>query len=325
MKSSNIGGQAVLEGVMMKSGEDYAVAIRKPDGEIEVKKETYTSIIKWKALTKIPFIRGAFNFVDSLVLGTKILNYSASFYVEEEEETLGKDKAKESATTVQTQSKTDNTSANKAKDSIITVLTTIVAFVFAIGIFMVLPYLLTELFKGIVKSYYLRLVIEAMIRLSIFVGYIVLISLMKDIRRLYMYHGAEHKCISCIETGLDLNVENVQKSSKEHKRCGTSFMLFVMLVGILLLFFIQVETMWMRVLVRIALLPVIAGISYEIIKWAGSSDSKIVALLSKPGLMLQKLTTKEPDEGMIEVAIQAVEAIFDWREYQEEHFGREEK
>ena len=304
MKSSNIGGQAVLEGVMMKSGDDYAVAIRKPNKEIEVKKETYTSIIKWKALTKIPFIRGAFNFVDSLVLGTKILNYSASFYVEEEEETSKK---------------------NNTKDSIITVLTTIFSFVFAIGIFMVVPYLLTELLKEIVKSYYLRLVVEAVIRLSIFVGYIVLISLMKDIKRLYMYHGAEHKCISCIESGLDLNVENVQKSSKEHKRCGTSFMLFVMLVGILLLFFIRVDTMWMRVVVRVALLPVIAGISYEIIKWAGSSDNKIVGLLSKPGLMLQKLTTKEPDADMIEVAIQAVEAVFDWKEYQREHFGREEK
>jgi Predicted metal-dependent enzyme len=312
MKSSNIGGQAVLEGIMMKSGDEYAVAIRKPSGEIEVKKETYTSIIKWKAFTKIPFIRGAFNFVDSLVLGTKILNYSASFYVEEEEATSDK---------------------NNTKDSIITVLTTIVAFVFAIGIFMIVPYLLTELFKGIVQSYYLRLVIEAVIRLSIFVGYIVLISLMKDIKRLYMYHGAEHKCISCIETGLDLNVENVKKSSKEHKRCGTSFMLFVMLVGILLLFFIRVDTMWMRVTVRIALLPVIAGISYEIIKWAGSSDNKLVGLLSKPGLMLQKLTTKEPDEGMIEVAIQAVEAVFDWKNYQKEyqkecqkeHFGSEEK
>lgn len=299
MKSSNIGGQAVLEGVMMKSGDDYAVAVRKPDGNIEVKKEKYTSIIKWKALTKVPFIRGAFNFVDSLVLGTKILNYSASFYVEEEESVEEK---------------------NEIGDKIITVLTTIFAFVFAIGIFMVVPYLLTELLKGVVESYYLRLLLEAVIRLGIFIGYIVLISLMKDIKRLYMYHGAEHKCISCIETGLDLNVENVKKSSKEHKRCGTSFMLFVMLVGILLLFFIQVDTIWMRVLVRIALLPVIAGISYEIIKWAGGSDNKIVGLLSKPGLMLQKLTTKEPDEGMIEVAIQAVEAIFDWREYQEENF-----
>ena len=299
MKSSNVGGQAVLEGVMMKSGDDYAVAVRKPNGEIEIKKEKHIGIVKWKALTKIPFIRGAFNFVDSLVLGSKILNYSVSFY-EEEEGTEAPKKEKDT------------------KGSLLTILTTVFAFAFAIGIFMIVPYLLTELLKGVLQSYTLRLFAEAVIRLSIFVGYVALISLMKDIKRLYMYHGAEHKCISCIEAGLDLNVENVKRSSKEHKRCGTSFMLFVMLIGILLLFFIRVETMWTRVVVRVALLPIIAGISYELIKWAGSSDNKIVGLLSKPGLMLQKLTTKEPDEDMIEVAIQAVEAVFDWRAFKDE-------
>lgn len=304
MKSSNIGGQAVLEGIMMKSGDECAVAVRKPDGEIVIKKENYTSIIKWKRLTKIPFIRGAFNFVDSLVLGTKILNYSASFYAEEETDEAATKKDKK----------------NTKGDAIITMLTTVFAFALAMGIFMLLPYLLTELLKGVLQSHYLRLVAEGFIRIGIFVGYVLLISLMKDIKRLYMYHGAEHKCISCIEAGLDLTVENVKKSSKEHKRCGTSFMLFVMIVGIVLFFFIKVDTLWMRMLIRIALLPVIAGISYELIKWAGSSDNKIVGMLSKPGLMLQKLTTKEPDEGMIEVAIQAVEAVFDWKQYKEENF-----
>ena len=305
MKSSNIGGQAVLEGIMMKSGDACAVAVRKPDGEVVVKEEKYTSIIKWKALTKVPFIRGAFNFVDSLVLGTKILNYSASFYVDEEE----------------TEDKENKKEKNKKSDSILTAFTTVVAFAFAIGVFMILPYLLTELLKGVLQSRHLRLLAEGVIRIGIFIGYVLLISLMKDIKRLYMYHGAEHKCISCIEAGLDLTVENVKKSSKEHKRCGTSFMLFVMLVGIILFFFIRVDTFWMRIVLRIALLPVIAGISYEIIKWAGSSENKIVSILSQPGLLLQKLTTKEPDEDMIEVAIQAVEAVFDWREYQEENFA----
>ena len=301
MKSCNVGGQAVLEGIMMKSGDEYAVAIRKPDQDIVVKKEEHTSIIKWKQLTKTPFVRGVFNFVDSMVLGTKILNYSASFYEEDAEE---------------------KTNKGERKDKIISAITMIFAFAFAIVIFMVLPYFLTEMFKGLVKSYHLRLFVEGIIRLGIFIGYISLISLMPDIKRLYRYHGAEHKCISCIEAGLDLNVENVKRSSKEHKRCGTSFMLFVMVIGILLLFFIRVETPWLRVLVRIALLPVIAGISYEIIKWAGNSNNKIVNLLSVPGLWLQKLTTKEPDEGMIEVAIAATEAIFDWKKYQAENFSQ---
>jgi len=301
MKSCNVGGQAVLEGIMMKSGDEYAVAIRKPDQDIVVKKEEHTSIIKWKQLTKTPFVRGVFNFVDSMVLGTKILNYSASFYEEDAEE---------------------KTNKGERKDKIISAITMIFAFAFAIAIFMVLPYFLTEMFKGLVKSYHLRLFVEGIIRLGIFIGYISLISLMPDIKRLYRYHGAEHKCISCIEAGLDLNVENVKRSSKEHKRCGTSFMLFVMVIGILLLFFIRVETPWLRVLVRIALLPVIAGISYEIIKWAGNSNNKIVNLLSVPGLWLQKLTTKEPDEGMIEVAIAATEAIFDWKKYQAENFSQ---
>ena len=163
--------------------------------------------------------------------------------------------------------------------------------------------------------------IEGLIRLAIFLGYIAIISLTPDIKRVFMYHGAEHKCINCIEHGMELNVENVRKSSKEHKRCGTSFLLFVMMIGIVLLFFIRVESVAMRVLVRIALLPVIAGISYELIKWAGNSENPVVCILSKPGLMLQRLTTKEPDDEMIEVGIASVEAVFDWRTYLKENFG----
>lgn len=310
MKSSNIGGQAVLEGVMMRNGGKYAVAVRKPDGEIEVKEENYQSIIKWKQLTRIPFIRGVFNFIDSMVLGMSTLTYSASFYEEEELE-----------------AELSDAEAAKAekKEKVMMGVTIAFSIVLAVGIFMVLPYFLSDLLKTFVPSYTLRLVIEGAIRILIFVGYIAVISLMKDIKRLYMYHGAEHKCINCIEHGLDLNVENVRKSSKEHKRCGTSFMLFVMLVGIVLLFFIRVESPLLRVVVRIALLPVIAGISYELIKWAGSSDNVVVALLSKPGLWLQRLTTKEPEDDMIEVAIRSVEAVFDWHKYKEENFGQESR
>ncbi|MDY5845294.1 MAG: DUF1385 domain-containing protein [Bariatricus sp.] len=307
MKSSNIGGQAVLEGVMMKNRDTYAVAVRKPDGEIEIKKDNYKSVAgKWIKLTKIPFIRGVFNFIDSMVLGMSTLNWSAGFYEDEEE--------------TRQMTETEQKKSKKMED-ILMALTMVVSFALAIGIFMVLPYFISDLLKKWVPSYTVRLILEGVIRIAIFVGYVALISLMKDIKRLYQYHGAEHKCINCIEHGLPLTVENVRKSSKEHKRCGTSFMLFVMIVGIVLLFFVRVDSVFMRVIVRIALLPVIAGISYELIKWAGSSNNPIVCILSKPGLMLQHLTTKEPDDEMIEVGIASVEAVFDWKEYLRENFG----
>lgn len=300
MKSSNIGGQAVLEGVMMKNGDTYAVSVRKPNGEIETMTDTYVSVIgKWNQLTKIPFIRGVFNFVDSLVLGMKTLTWSSSFFEEEETEELTEAEARKA----------------QKKEDVLMAFTMVLAFVLAIGLFMILPYFLSDLLKQWITSYTVRLIIEGIIRIAIFVGYVAGISVMEDIKRLYQYHGAEHKCINCIESGLPLTVDNVRGSSKEHKRCGTSFMLFVMIVGIVLLFFVRVDSMVMRVLVRIALLPVIAGISYELIKWAGRSTNPVVSLLSKPGLMLQRLTTREPDDSMIEVAIASVEAVFDWKDF----------
>ena len=310
MKSSNIGGQAVIEGVMMKNKERYAVAVRKPDGEIEVTTDTYKSVVgKYTALTKLPFVRGIFNFVDSLVLGMKTLTWSASFYEEEEEKEMTEVEEKKQECT----------------EKLLMTLTMVVSFALAIGIFMVLPYFLSDLLKKWISSYTVRIIIEGIIRIAIFVAYVGGISVMNDIKRLYRYHGAEHKCINCIEHGLPLTVENVRKSSKEHKRCGTSFMLFVMIVGIVLLFFVRVESPLMRVIVRIALLPVIAGISYELIKWAGSSENPGVCILSKPGLWLQGLTTKEPDDEMIEVGIAAVEAVFDWKAYLRENFGYKEE
>ena len=310
MKSSNIGGQAVIEGVMMKNKERYAVAVRKPDGEIEVTTDTYKSVVgKYTALTKLPFVRGIFNFVDSLVLGMKTLTWSASFYEEEEEKEMTEVEEKKQERT----------------EKLLMTLTMVVSFALAIGIFMVLPYFLSDLLKKWISSYTVRIIIEGIIRIAIFVAYVGGISVMNDIKRLYRYHGAEHKCINCIEHGLSLTVENVRKSSKEHKRCGTSFMLFVMIVGIVLLFFVRVESPLMRVIVRIALLPVIAGISYELIKWAGSSENPVVCILSKPGLWLQGFTTKEPDDEMIEVGIAAVEAVFDWKAYLRENFGYKEE
>lgn len=306
MKSSNIGGQAVIEGVMMRSRDSYAIAVRKPDGKIEIKKDTCKSTVgKWSSLTKIPFVRGVFNFVDSLALGMKTLTWSASFYEEEEEKEMTAEEERKA----------------ERMEKIFMTVTMVFSFALAIGIFMILPYFLSDFVKKWVPSYTVRLILEGILRIMIFVAYVAGISMMEDIKRLYRYHGAEHKCINCIEHGLPLTVENVRKSSKEHKRCGTSFLLFVMMIGIVLLFFIRVESVAMRVLVRIALLPVIAGISYELIKWAGNSENPVVCILSKPGLMLQRLTTKEPDDEMIEVGIASVEAVFDWRTYLKENFG----
>ncbi len=307
MKSSNIGGQAVLEGIMMKNKDRYAVAVRRPDKEIEVDVKEYASVIPWKPLSRIPFIRGIFNFIDSLVLGMRTLTYSAQFYDDEEEE-----KTEMTESEIARQEKRDKMFMN---------LTVAVSVVIAAALFMVLPYFLSSVLRKHITSRGMITIMEGVIRLAIFLGYILLISRMEDIQRTFMYHGAEHKCINCIENGLVLNVENVRKSSKQHKRCGTSFLFFVMIVSIIFCFFITAESQLMRVLLRIALLPLIAGVSYEIIKLAGNSDNFIVNLLSKPGMWVQNLTTKEPDDTMIEVAIAAVEAVFDWKAYLAENFG----
>ena len=303
MKSSNIGGQAVLEGIMMRNGGKYSVAVRKADGEIAVDVQDYKSIIPWKTTLKIPFIRGIFNFADSLVLGMKTLTYSAGFFAEEEEEVL-----------------TEEEAAKREKtDKIIMNLTVVFAAVIAVAIFMVLPYFLSSIVERYTSSRMLMTIFEGGIRLAIFLLYIFLISRMNDIKRTFMYHGAEHKCINCIEHGMELTVENVRKSSKQHKRCGTSFLFFVVIVSIIFCFFITAESQILRVLIRIALLPLIAGVSYEIIKLAGSSDNVIVNALSRPGMWVQNMTTKEPDDSMIEVGIRAVEEVFDWRTWQREN------
>ena len=308
MKSSNIGGQAVLEGIMMRNGSKYAVAVRKPDGDIATEIDNYESFVKCEKLTKIPFVRGTFNFIDSLILGMKTLMFSASFYEDEETETV---------------LTADQAAKQKKKEDLIMTITMIGSVVLAMALFMVLPYFVSRLFKSVITSRFLLTVVEALVRISLFVAYVMAISKMKDIQRTFMYHGAEHKCINCIEHGMELNVENVRKSSKQHKRCGTSFLFFVMFVSIIVCFFITTESAILRVVLRVALLPVIAGISYEIIKLAGCSSNPIINLLSLPGLAMQELTTKEPTDDMIEVAIKAVEEVFDWKQYLKENFGEQ--
>ena len=311
MKSSGIGGQAVMEGIMMRNGSEYSVAVRKENGEIEVKKETYKGVGSKCKLFRLPFIRGIFSFVDSLVLGMKSLNYSASLFMEdgEEEEEPGR-----------FEKWLQKKFGDKA-EKVIMDLTMVISIILAMGIFMVFPTWVSTLMKPLLGNGIWMALFEGVLRIAIFIAYVGLISLMPDIKRTYMYHGAEHKCINCIEHGLPLTVENVMKSSKEHKRCGTSFLLIVMVISILFFLVIRPETLWLRLVSRILLIPVIAGVSFEFLRLAGNSDTPVVNLLSKPGLMLQGLTTKEPDEKMAEVAICAVEAVFDWKAYEEANFN----
>ena len=311
MKSSGIGGQAVMEGIMMRNGSEYSVAVRKENGEIEVKKETYKGVGSKCKLFRLPFIRGIFSFVDSLVLGMKSLNYSASLFMEdgEEEEEPGR-----------FEKWLQKKFGDKA-EKVIMDLTMVISIILAMGIFMVFPTWISTLMKPLLGNGIWMALFEGVLRIAIFIAYVGLISLMPDIKRTYMYHGAEHKCINCIEHGMPLTVENVMKSSKEHKRCGTSFLLIVMVISILFFLVIRPETLWLRLVSRILLIPVIAGVSFEFLRLAGNSDNPVVNLLSKPGLMLQGLTTKEPDEKMAEVAICAVEAVFDWKAYEEANFN----
>lgn len=294
MKYSGIGGQAVMEGVMMKNGDAYAVAVRKPDQEIAVEISNYSGVVQNKKIKKLPVLRGIFNFVESLTLGLKSLTFSASFFEEEEEKEKKPD--------------------GKKEDFLMGV-TVAASIVMAVVIFMILPYGISLLFQNFITSPWLIALLEGILRLLIFIGYVAGISLMSDIKRVYMYHGAEHKCINCIEHGMDLTVENVRKSSRLHKRCGTSFLLIVMLISILVFMLIRVDSPVLRLLLRLLLIPVIAGVSYEFIRLAGRSDNGLVNFLSKPGLLLQKITTREPEDAMIEVGIASVEAVFDWRAY----------
>ena len=312
MRPSGIGGQAVLEGIMMKNKTQYSVAVRKPDGEIEVHTSVHEGIAKDHAWAKIPFVRGVVNFIDSLVLGMETLTYSASFYEEEEEEKPGR-----------FETLLLKLFGEKA-EKVVMGCTVAFSVVMAVAIFMILPYFISGFFRDYIVSNTLLAIIEGGIRLGLFVLYVVLISSMKDIRRVYMYHGAEHKCINCIERGRELNVKNVRNSSRYHSRCGTSFLFIVMIISIVFFIFIRVEAPALRVLYRILLIPVIAGVSYEFIRLAGRSENPLVSFLSLPGKGMQKLTTKEPDDDMIEVAIAAVEAVFDWKEFQKEEWAGQE-
>ncbi len=309
MKSSGIGGQAVIEGIMMRNKDKYSIAVRKPDKDIEVTVrdcKVLTEKYKWMGY---PIIRGIVSFIDSLVTGISTINYSASFYDDPEE---------------QKKTKADEIGKSLFKDkfeSVLMAFTVILSVFIAVGLFMLLPYFVSRLVKGYVASKTLLNFIEGLVRVAIFILYLLVISLMKDIKRTFMYHGAEHKCINCIENGARLTTENVMNSSRYHKRCGTSFLFIVMFISVVFFIFIRVDNTALQIVIRLLLVPVIAGVSYEFIRWAGKNDNGFTMVLSKPGMWLQKLTTREPDEDMVEVAIKAVEEVFDWKAFLEEYYA----
>ena len=308
-----IGGQAVIEGVMMKNMDRYAVSVRKPNGKIETKVEECVSFAEKHPLFQLPIFRGMVNFLESMVIGMKTLNYSASFYEDEEEQTESR-----------TEQFLEKILGEKA-EKIIMGIVLVFSLAISIGLFMILPYIASEALGKLIQNEYAVLLMEGIIRIAIFLGYIVLISQMEDIKRVFMYHGAEHKTINCLEAGVPLTPENVDNFSRLHKRCGTSFIFIVMIISMVFFFFIRVDTIWLRIILRLLFLPLVAGVSYEFIRLAGSSDHPLVQILSKPGLALQRLTTKEPDHSMIEVAIASVEGVFDWREYLENLHKGEQK
>ncbi len=340
MKPSGIGGMAVIEGVMMKNKDEYAIAVRKPNKEIAIEKKTHKDFSEKVKLFKLPIFRGMLAFVDSMVIGVKVLNFAASFFEEEEEQNksgkkdkTAKAKSKKAASqeknqatesvkrsnkTVAESAKEDSSESKEEKsNALLMAAAVVISLAISITFFMVLPVLISNLFRQVIDSFFWLSILEAVVRIAIFIGYILAVSQMPDIRRVFMYHGAEHKTINCLENGFELTLENVRWQSKQHKRCGTSFMLLVMLISVIFFIILQPETLLLRVLSRVLLVPVIAGISYEFIRLAGRTDHIIINILSKPGLWMQSLTTKEPDDSMIEIAIQSVDAVFDWRAFLE--------
>lgn len=303
MERIYVGGQAVIEGVMMKNKDQYAIAVRKPDQEIEVKVEDYIAMGDRVPFFRIPIIRGVVNFIESLVIGIKTLTFSASFYEEDEEA------GSESAV-----SKT----AKKGGENVMMFFTVLLSIVLAIGLFILLPTFAAEFIRKGIENNIVVALLEGVIRLVIFIAYVWAISLMQDMKRVFMYHGAEHKTINCLEAGVPLTPENVMKYTRFHKRCGTSFLFIVMIISILFFMVINVESPVLRIVYRLLLVPVIAGVSYEFIRLAGRNDSWIIRVLSAPGLWVQRLTTREPDLDMLEVAIASVEGVLDWRAYQAE-------
>lgn len=321
MKNCNIGGQALIEGILMRNENDYAISVRRSNQEIITKKDIVRSNKIKDILKKIPIVRGVVNFLSSIALGYEALSYSASMYEEDikEEEIKQEEIKQEEIKKEEIKRRKQKTSKKENKDSasvhsIMMAFTMVVSLALSISLFIILPYFLANILTAFGVSDFMTAIAEGLIRIAIFFGYMIFISMMKDIKRVLMYHGAEHKCINCIENELPLTVENVMKSSRFHKRCGTGFLFYIVIVSILLFMFIKVDFVVLRVLIRLFLVPVIAGIAYEFLKLTGKKDNAFVRIISSPALFFQRFTTKEPTFDMVEVAISAVNAVYPAKE-----------
>lgn len=296
-KKITVGGQAVIEGVMMRGTKGLATAVRLPNGSIEVKKESSESLTKKNKFFGFPIIRGFISLIESLIIGIKSLEYSASFFEDDEEESESKfDKWFEKV-------------FKEKGNSVLMGISLVLSLAFSILLFFILPTALTSLVKKTITSNVVVLnIIEGIIRVIIFISYIFIVGKLEDIKRVYQYHGAEHKTIFCYESGIDLTPENAKKFGRLHPRCGTNFLFLVMVISIIIFSFTGWQSIGQRVISRVLLLPVVSGVTYEVIKWLGKSDSKISKIIAWPGLLLQKITTQEPDESMLEVAITSLKA-----------------
>jgi uncharacterized protein YqhQ len=300
MKNVDVGGQAIIEGVMMKKQDTYAIAVRKPDKEIILEKRIFKSFSKRNKILGLPIIRGAVAFVESLVMGMKILTYSAEFFEVDGDQEPSK-----------FEKKLENKFGKKKMDDVLIFISVTLASILSIGLFILLPLGISQLLKPLLDSTRLINLVDGIIRILILFGYIYLISFMKDIQRVFQYHGAEHKSIHCLENEEELTIENVKKQSRLHKRCGTNFLFIVVIISVLVLTMFNVDTFFLRLGVRLLMLPFIAGLSYEVIKLLGKNDNVLADIVSFPGLCLQKITTQEPDDEQIEVAIAALKGALE--------------
>lgn len=303
LRQNYIGGQAVIEGVMMRGKKMYAMAVRTPDGTLAVEKKDIDDVFSRYKIFKYPIFRGIASFIQSLIIGTKIIMRSTQLAGLEEE-------TEENAEPSKFEKALQKMFGDKLTDVLIYI-SVAVSLVFSIGLFFVLPVFIGSLLRPILPGTWALGIAEGLIRIAIFLLYLFLVSRMKEIKRVFQYHGAEHKTINCFEHGEELTVENVKKYTRLHKRCGTSFLLIVMIISMVVFFFIRTDTIWLRLVSRILLVPFVAGISYEVIRWAGRSDSPVVKIVSAPGLCLQKITTAEPDGSQIEAAIAAMKGVLE--------------
>jgi len=301
VQPKNIGGQAVIEGVMMRGKKVYAMAVHTPDKGLVVEKKTIDNVFSKTGLFKYPIFRGMAAFIESMIMGVKIIMRSAQLAGLEEE-------------TDEEPTKFEKFLEEKFGDKLADYLiyfSVFLSLVFSVTLFFILPVFIGGFFKEIIPGTWVLGIIEGLVRLGIFLLYIFAISRMKEIQRVFQYHGAEHKTINCFEGGKELTVENVMAHTRLHRRCGTSFLLIVMIVSMLVFFWVRTDVLWLRFVSRIFLVPIIAGMSYEIIQWAGKNDNLLVRIVSAPGLWLQKITTAEPDALQIEAAIAAMEGVLE--------------